>query len=218
MNGPALARVLDVDHVMQTGHRPYVEPRVEVDGEVDTLHWRGDALWRGGGTGRRIQPRGIRGGERRSRIEGRSRRVAGRDGQRQAQRIACIAERQRLEIADLHGYRGMRRNVGHRRGEHVRALLLHDARALTRLPRRGVSSLGQELFLNLAAYGAATDGHEQLIDRRIRGQGKDIQSFHPILAAVREGLNHAHAGDGAGDLRPHDRRHPQRLRGLGNRR
>ena len=140
------------------------------------------------------------------------------DGERQSQRIARVSIGNRLQIRDLDRHRRMGRDVGHRRGEHVGALLVHDAGPLALAAGLRIVRLRLRLFLNVPADGALADVHEQFIDRCIRGERKHVQALHPIAAGVRELLYDVHPRDVAGDLRLHGRCDPQRLHRFGVRR
>ena len=194
------------------------DARRQLDGDIDVLAGRGHPLRRRRSTAHGIDDGGIRGGERRRRIEAGPGRVARRDGERQSQRIARVSIGNRLQVRDLNRQRRVGRDIGHRGGEHVGTLLVHDARPLPLAAGLRIVRLRLRLFLNVPADGALTDVHEQFIDRRIRGEREHVQALHPIAAGVRELLNDVHPRDVAGDLRLHGRCDPQRLHRLGVRR
>ena len=107
--------------------------------------------------------------------------VAGRDDQREAQRIDACVLLHRLLIFDADDDRFVRADIGHRVGEDVGPLLLDQARLLPGVLGGLIGPLGVVAAFDLALDHARADLHAQRIDGRLLGERKHIDAFQPTV-------------------------------------
>jgi D-xylose transport system permease protein len=181
--------------VMQALEARERESRREVDLDVDGLRLGTDPFRGRGGAQRCVYECRVEAGGRRARVNRRARRVARRDGERQFQCVARIAEGKGLEVGDLDRDARVGRDVGDSRSEHVGTFLIDQARLLAFATCLVVGVLRLDLFLDVAADGAVAQVHEQLVNGGVVGQRKHVQAFNPILARIGKLLGHVHPRD-----------------------
>src|SRR5262249_12803260 len=107
-----------------------------------------------------------------------------------------------------------RRDVGQRRGEDVRPLLLDEARALAFLLGLLVGGFRGSALPDDTVDDPVPDPHAQGIRGGVVGQGEDVQRLRPLVTRIRELLAQRcpghHAGDPQLDVGPDDGRRPGR--------
>src|SRR5947208_784976 len=84
-----------------------------------------------------------------------------------------------LLVLDLDADRGAGSDVGDRRGEDVRPLLLDEARAPAFVLRLLVLRLRRSPLLDDALDQPVAHLHAQMVDRRVLGQREDVDAFRP---------------------------------------
>src|SRR5215470_970983 len=125
-------------------------------------------------------------GTRRWPRDRRTRNVAGADDHWKPQAELPRVVSDGLLVLDLDADRGAGRNVRHRRGEDVGPFLLDEARAPAVLLGLLVLRLRGGSLLDDALDQSVADLHAQVVDRRVLGQGKDVDAFRPRLTGIRE--------------------------------
>src|SRR5262249_27105892 len=92
------------------------------------------------------------------------------DGEREREVVGAVAVREGVDVLQRDGDRLARRDVRHRLGEQVRALLVEERRRVAAVARAPVVLLRVGTFLEDAADDAVADAHLVAVDGRLAGK------------------------------------------------
>ena len=140
-------------------------------------------------------------------IERREQRPAGpirpvtrRDGERQAQAEGALVVSHHVLVLDRDGHALSGPDVGDGGLEQVPPPGFDAARAAPSFGGRAVGFPRPGLLLDAAFDDPLADAHQEAVDHRVVGQGKEVGSLDPPRGRVLEYLRHANARDDARDI------------------